>query len=134
MKAYIKFLDKRDVFALNAVYDLVPGGEPKPLLVCPRCGDNLYLPVDIDEKYVSVAIPIPSSGYEFINSSANKITVNVIRELSAVQQQRLRQFYNIAYISNGGYALYIDDVSPNPMKHTCKDLIKENEQVSNCCQ
>ena len=123
---YIKFRHPNDIYALDPSYDLRPGDAPVPPKVCGRCGDTLYLPVELSEGVEisqpmgDIYRPLPKEKLDLIiRGDAEPITIRVYKNTSYEERQRLKQFAAMTYVNADGFEMLIDGVSLEPVEHNC---------------
>lgn len=125
---YIKFRHPEDVYAIYPDYDLSPDDFVPPK-VCGRCGDNLYIPVEIPDDVTivqsrgEVIRPFPKEKPDYIirEIEPEPITMEFTSKdkLSYSEQQRLKSFFGVAYVGEEGFSLLIDGCSKERVKHIC---------------
>lgn len=123
---YIKFRHPDDVYAINPSYDLSFSGEDPLPKFCPRCGKSLYIPVELpEESSITQAMgnifrPFPREKPGLIIcDDPEPIYLGINRQLSFLEQERLKHFPSIAYVDDNHFDLMIDNYSTEPVKHKC---------------
>lgn len=132
---YIKFRHPNDVYAIHPDYDLSPDDFIPPK-VCGRCGEGLYLPIELPEEVTivhplsGVIRPLPKENPHLIYlSEPEHITIEFTpsNKLSFDERRRLKLFPSVGhvdgYYDGNSWSMLVDDISGIPVKHTCKDLI-----------
>lgn len=127
MKVYIKFKHPDDIYAINPTYDLRSGDEFTTPRICPRCGDTLYIPVELpNEAEISQAMGVIHRPFPIDNPSLiirddpGPMVLGVYKSISYPEQLRLRQFCSIALVDEKGFEMLIKGVSRKPIKHECE--------------
>ena len=131
MILYVKFIDPDDVYAIDPFYNS-PSPDFEPPKVCGRCGEPLYIPVDlpddieIQQPLGEIIKPLPIDNPHLVTRSEPSLpTLFVSKKLDPNDDwdeiQRLKRFCNMAYVSKDGFDMLINDISHKPIKHTCNE-------------
>lgn len=125
---YIKFRHKDDIYAIQPNYDLVPSGEYKPPKTCGRCGNTLYIPVELPEDATinqpagDILRPLPKElPHLTIREEPQLPTLAVVRSILHPEIQRLKRFSSMAFVDSNGFEILVNGVSNQPVKHKCED-------------
>lgn len=122
---YIKFLHKDDIYAINSSYGLV--GEFEPPVVCERCGENIYIPVQFSNITIiqpmgDVIKPLPTEiPYLTLRTELELPMLEVSRNITYTEKQRLKRFPSICSIDDNSFEMLINDFNHRPVKHICSD-------------
>lgn len=125
---YIKFRHKDDIFAIQPGYDLKPPGEFVQPRICGRCGDTLYIPVELPEDAVIQQpmgeayrpFPIENPGL-VIRGEPEPMTLFVPLDKPSLDEKgRLKRFRGMVFVDDNGFEMMIADVSRQPVKHECE--------------
>lgn len=125
---YIKFRSKDDVYAINPSYDLRPPGDDfVPPRICSRCGDTLYIPVELPEGATinqpgsDIVRPLPRELPDLtIRGDSGLPTLAISKSIPAWEEQRLRDFSGMAYVDSKGFEMLIVGISRRPIEHICQ--------------
>jgi hypothetical protein len=122
---HIKFVHQDDVYALEPMYGLVPDGEPSYPLVCPKCNDTLFVPVELPEE-ATISQPL---GEMFrpnfknpnlvIRGEPSLPSIAIYKAIGYNEQHRLKNFIGMAFVNEHGFELMIKAWSHVPVKHDC---------------
>lgn len=123
---YIRFGHKEDVYAIDTAYNLRPD-EAAPPLICPACGDTLYVPIELPEDItISISMgdihrPFPiEAPHLVIKGEPDLPTLTAFRSISPSEQQRLQQFPSMVFVDGNGFDMLVNGVSSQPVEHKCK--------------
>lgn len=125
---YIKFRHKDDIYAVSPDYDLRPSGDNfVPPKVCGRCGDTLYIPVElpegmaIEKSFGDIHVLLPKERPDLVARSApDSATLFVpLDKPTRSEIERLKQFPSMVWVGNSGFEMLIDNFSGKPVEHKC---------------
>lgn len=132
---YIKFRHPNDIYAIHPNYDLSPDDFVPPK-ICGRCGENLYLPVELPESAVIVQ-PMWDVYRPFSKENPNLISLSepepITLEFTSKdripyhERFRLKSFYSVSYVDKNSWSMLIDGFSKDYIKHKCYDLEGETK-------
>ncbi len=125
---YIKFIEPDDVYAI-VPYSPFPPDSPESPKICGRCGETLYIPVELSNNIIveqslgDIYRPFPKEDpYLVVRSEPDLPTLSVSRNLDRDELQRLKRFRSMTYVGQDGFAMFISDISRTPVRHVCEPM------------
>lgn len=118
---YIKFRHKNDVYAIDPFYEIRSAGELIPPLACGRCGNTLFIPVDLPEgidvsqSMGDVYRPFPREAPHLVSRGDPELpTLEWNKPLGLDEQRRLKQYHSMVSVGSHGFAMFIEDIRTKP--------------------